>query len=54
MIESAKCPGLCGYPSKPNRMAARTRTGGEELHRAEVVEAIEDAPDGIVGKGLRR
>jgi hypothetical protein len=28
-------------------------TIGKEPHRAEVVEAIEDAPHGIIGKGLR-
>ena len=26
---------------------------GQEPHRAEVVKAIEDAPHGIIGKGLR-
>ena len=28
-------------------------TVGKEPHRAKVVEAIEDAPHGIIGKGLR-
>jgi hypothetical protein len=30
------------------------RTGSKEPHRAEVVEAIEDAPDGIIIKSVRR
>jgi hypothetical protein len=29
-------------------------TGGKEPHGAEVVEAIEDAPHGIIIKGVRR
>src|SRR5215510_1780877 len=42
---------LASLQAKPH--AGSDRTGGKEPHRAEVVEAIEDAAHRIVGKGLR-
>ena len=33
--------------------AGADRTGGKEPHGTEVVEAIQGAPDSIIGKGLR-
>ena len=37
--------------AKPH--AGADSTGSEELHRTKVIETIEDAPHGIIGKGLR-
>jgi hypothetical protein len=38
-------------PGKPP--AGADRAGSKEPHGTEVVEAIQDAPDSIIGKGLR-
>jgi len=39
---------------QPKHLIGTHGAGGEELHSADLVEAIEDTPDGVVMKGLRR